>query len=240
MASIFATPGSPDWWSLGLHGGPKAALDSQDAEAAQSGGGGLAHADLAAIAEQEAARAASITPVLPYSPHAAFLSAAATGGTQQMVDVLQQHPDAIFSQNSNGMTAAHLAVWEGHIVSLCFLANRDRRCLEVCDKFGQFPVHLAAWTGDVQVLRLIHNLDPNLLAQRTPQGCSAAHMAAKGTRPHTISLFSQLAPWLLEVRDARGRLPVDLCPSHADLALDHQAMQEQFSVEVIMHGIQTL
>ncbi|XP_072016502.1 transient receptor potential cation channel subfamily A member 1-like isoform X2 [Amphiura filiformis] len=86
-------------------------------------------------------------------------------------------PNIINDTDGKGMTALHIAAWNGHskVIQLLML----RGALLHRDHEGRTPLHLAAMAGYVDTMKALLGTHSHLLDQVTCKGESALHVAAR-------------------------------------------------------------
>lgn len=118
-------------------------------------------------------------------------------------------------RDNSGYTALHYAARAGHLKACRMLlsAGADVNCMT---NGGVTPLHRASMMGRVEIVEFLCEKGA-LVDARDSDGQNALHRAAQGGHMQTVKVLMSRRAVLKNVRDNRGRFPIDLIGSKGDL-----------------------
>ncbi len=135
----------------------------------------------------------------------AVLSAVKVGDLEKVKALLKDQPALVFSKDTNGMTALHLAANYGHKdVAELLLANRAK--VNAKNNNGATPLHSAAGAGDKDTAELLLANKAEVDA-KTTDGRTPLHIAALAGRTKMAELLLA-SKAEVNARDNDGRTPL--------------------------------
>jgi len=143
---------------------------------------------------------------------------ASSAGNEEIVGLLlSKYPDLVNRTEAEGASALHWAAGEGHtkvvekLLAVAGAIQTSQRLVNIQDVEGFTALHLAAMAGHTGVVNalLLHGVN---LAAVTRSGQTVLHLAVCNGHLAVTALILDRpdASVVLNIRDAQGKLPLDL------------------------------
>ncbi|CAH1245295.1 ANKRD39 [Branchiostoma lanceolatum] len=158
-----------------------------------------------------ATTAASVHQTLDELDFERGIWAAARDGEEGRVRGLLDRGTAANTQDSSGYTALHYASRSGHLEVCDLLLQRGADPNSQTRSGGVTPLHRAAYCGHVAVVKLLLRKGANP-AVCDGDGKNALHKSAERGHVEVSRLLLQAASDTRNVKDKRGKMPVNYVP----------------------------